>query len=359
LIHGIKMPSDNVKSFSPKEVYFLGAGTSAIVGIPTFGDFRKKAQEICKNNLPDDMFKKILEDWETNFNEFNIEQYFAAIEMLEKLSSAPNSGDIETITSDDVKKFILSTIQKSILNTNNNNNNNNSFYEFLSRLSRIGVSHSAIVTTNWDIVLETIPQFSLIRNWINYEGVQLYNINESITQEAQFHILKLHGSLNWGYCSVCKKTYYFEEMYDSERLSEKTCNDLSCKGKLKSLVVPPTLSKLSNAESQLIQIWKIAYKYLKSCEKIYFIGYSFPVTDVEMEIFISNALRNNSKLEEVVVVSNGKHTQSKIDFEKRYRSIIPKRISESQITYHYDGFERFYEKLPEFPSRQGRSLFEW
>jgi len=343
----------DIQPFSPKDVYFLGAGSSAIVGIPTFGDFRKKAEEICKIKLSDDipkkeLFEKILKDWIDNFSEFNIEQYFAAIEMLEKLSSV----DIGNITTNEVKKFISYTIEKSLINKSHIK----SYEEIFHHLSRNGVSRSAFITTNWDIVLETSTFFSLASNWIIYEGAQPYHTNESVTHDTQFHILKLHGSFNWGYCKSCDKIYYFEEMYDSERLSKITCP--ACVGKLGTVVIPPTLSKLSNSAPQLINIWRNAYKYIRTCEKIYFIGYSFPLTDVEMEVFISNALRNNSKLDEVIIVSNEKHTESKINFEKRYRSIIPKRIKDSQIKYHYDGFEHFYEKLPENPPTMG-NVQEW
>ncbi|MCZ7382416.1 MAG: SIR2 family protein [Candidatus Methanoperedens sp.] len=358
------MASEIVQSFNPKEVYFLGAGTSAVIGVPTFSDFRKKATEIyglSSDEPKRELFKRVLKHWREGFNEFNIEQYYAAVEMREMLA-ADNSFDRENpknITTDDIEKFICSTIQESLKNidTDEGHDKDESYYNFLSR---IGISRAAIITTNWDIVLET-SKFSLNSNWINYEGVKSYEIG-SINRDAQFHILKLHGSLNWGFCEDCGNIYYFnKKRYDDITLGDVECDKCKPKHvKLKTVIVPPTLSKLAKAQPQLVHIWNTAQVYLKSCEKIYFIGYSFPETDVQMKIFILNALRENSKLNEVIIVSNQKHGQSKIDFEERCLSILPAHFSQSKMKFDYDGFEKFYEKLPEYhTSKNGVISSEW
>ncbi len=94
----------------------------------------------------------------------------------------------------------------------------------------------------------------------------------------------------------------------------------------------------------IVSIWKKAYDYLKMCKELYFIGYSFPETDVQMKIFISNALRENSNLREVTVVSSQKHGYSRVDFEERYLSILPDRIK-NKVKFNYDGFEEFCIQL--------------
>lgn len=131
----------------------------------------------------------------------------------------------------------------------------------------------------------------------------------------------------------------------------KKCPYKECQKKLKLALVPPRCSKLDRKPS-LSKIWKKAKDYLESCEKLFFIGYSFPETDLQMKIFISNALKNNVKrnknLKEVNVVSNEKDVISKIDFEKRYHSILPSD-PKINIKFYYDGFEKIHDKLPEYP----------
>ena len=96
-----------------------------------------------------------------------------------------------------------------------------------------------------------------------------------------------------------------------------------------------------------------ASEYLMLCEKVYFIGYSFPETDVQMKIFVSNALRKNKNLKEVTIVSNPMYGRSRVDFEERYSPILLKTKNDPKIIFNYDGFERFSkEKLSEVDGRR-------
>lgn len=358
---------------NPKDIYFLGAGTSSLVGVPTFEYFHNKAKEISKNFSMGDpikvLFERVLNHWDNNFKELNIEHYFTAIDIQEKLMQDLNEQEkreSEEIKSNDIMKFISYTIEKS---SNNILHRNKYFSEFLSDLfSNNRISRSAIITTNWDIVLEKSSHLSLQNKWIKYEGkdIQPYHENEGekIKREVQLRILKLHGSINWGSCKICRqraetefipnKIYYFDKEISNEISDGIKCPEKECLGKLDLELVPPMCSKLDGRRS-LCNIWKKARDYLESCEKIYFIGYSFPETDLQMKIFISNALKKNPKLEEVIIVSNEQNVTSKIDFEKRYLSILP---AHSKIKFYYDGFENVHDKLPEYrPLNKG--FDEW
>ncbi len=50
-------------------------------------------------------------------------------------------------------------------------------------------------------------------------------------------------------------------------------------------------------------IWHSAFDCLRSCKKIYFIGYSFSETDAQTKVLVSSALRKNTVLKEIIVVS--------------------------------------------------------
>jgi hypothetical protein len=165
--------------------------------------------------------------------------------------------------------------------------------------------------------------------------------------------------LNWGYCEGCDKIYYFEKKkYDPLTLDEVECCNEHCKKirwnkKLEAVIVPPTLSKLAKAESnsaqfQLVKIWNKAKESIEACEKLYFIGYSFPETDVQMKVFISNALRNNHNLKKVIIVSNQKHGNLRVEFEERYLSILSKFMNHSKIDFYYKGFEEFCNEIDKY-----------
>jgi NAD-dependent SIR2 family protein deacetylase len=336
----------------PKNVYFLGAGASASGGIPTFSnfyEFREKANKVL-NNISQwegrDLVQRVLHHWEEKFNNYNIEDYYVAIELDEQL------GYNNTISAEDIEGFlglIIDNLRKK-LNT----------HEY-KRLIDCGFAE-AIITTNWDFLLErsiTELQDKVFeeRAPINYDGTIEPNYDVIKQTGSPPPIFKLHGSLNWGYCEKCDKLYYFNRPV-FKVLSSKYYN-MRCKEhtnvELMPFIVPPTLSKLKTGSrtegtpySKLDSIWKKAYDYLKSCEKLCFIGYSFPEADMQMRFFISNALRKNSNLKEVLVVTKyddpKKDEESKKDFVMRYHSVLSKAISNPKICFYYNGFEEFCKK---------------
>jgi NAD-dependent SIR2 family protein deacetylase len=355
----------------PKQVFFLGAGASALAGVPTFANFYETAEDIYKKKLlnkkSNKQFERVLKYWKKNFDKCNIEEFYSAVEMLEMLDDTIKDNQ-EIVTTDDIESFIYSTIQKSV---KSDIIIKNIYGLFLKNIP----IRSGIITTNWDIVLETSSdEFSIKNEMISYELGQPYNKKEpervdsdgeilaQLRDVAHHSILKLHGSLNWGFCDRCGKIYYFDEKIHDILATNNgvVCNNDKCKGKLSLIIVPPKLSKLIKPEQitselnielnpvkspyfQLRSIWSKANEYLKMCEEIYFIGYSFPETDVQMKTFISNALRENSNLDKlkIIIVSSQKHGNSRVEFEERYLSILSKFIIQSKIKFCYDGFKEF------------------
>lgn len=355
------MDSVTKRNWHPKEVFFLGAGASAVVGVPTFASFREKAEDIYKKTLLDfeyiEQFERVLKYWKTYFGECNIEEFYSAVELREMLDgNLTDKEKKDAVTTDEIESFIYSTIKKSI----NYGAKTDTHTSFLEKASM----NSVIITTNWDILLETSRQYHIENGYISYESVQHhstskpFNIGLNAISDEKFRILKLHGSLNWGFCKDCGNIYYFNEKVD-DRLAKGELPCDNCDGKLSRIIVPPKLSKLIkpelNKEStilkspyyQLSAIWSKASKYLEMCERIYFIGYSFPETDVQMRTFISNAIRENKNPKEITIVSNQKHGNSRIEFEERYLSIFSRFISHSNIHFYYEGFKKFcYEIEP-------------
>ena len=198
------------QSYPPKEVFFLGAGTSVSGGSPTFANFRNKAKDVLSKMLENreldgtkiSLFQDVLTQWDKNFSDYNIEEYYSAIEMNEQL----NCEDESTTTTEEIAKFIALTIQKSI------DTSSTPSYELLAAYE----VKKAIITTNWDILLERSIRKFPVTNACSYgDEIQPYG---KITQPQSsgstryvIPILKLHGSLNWGFCKKCGQIYCFGE----------------------------------------------------------------------------------------------------------------------------------------------------
>jgi NAD-dependent SIR2 family protein deacetylase len=339
------MDEQKRNEYIPKVVCFLGAGASAWAGIPTFNDFQRKAEIVC-NKLPEHspekkVFQCVLKDWGTRYKESNIEEYYATIEMHETLKfNNIKKEDSDCITSAKIVTVICNTIQEST----NSKTSKTPYYFDLNWKLQDGSTDLVFITTNWDILFESTKRIYLRDGWINYgEDIFAYDTASNKTNPTEIlKILKLHGSLNWGFCKECKKIYYTEKMWDVLNTSSLELKCPDCKIKLEPVIVPPTISKLTKANyPQLKSIWSSAYENLRSCEKIYFIGYSFPETDVETKYFISDALKSNTNLKEVIIITDQKYGRYKVDFEERYLSIISKITSKPKFKFVDDGFESF------------------
>ena len=326
------------------DVFFLGAGASVSGGAPTFTNFRDKAKDVLymlqggnHDSKKISLFQNVLTQWNENFSDYNIEEYYSAVELSEQLD-----GDDKSITTEEIAIFIALTIQKLIVKSNTPS------YKLLANY---GVA-KAIITTNWDILLEHSVEESMF-----HYGALIQSYKKPPLQSSGGYIipiLKLHGSLNWGFCEECGQIYYFDEKIYGQLVS---ANNVKCEKhpdvRLTPFIIPPTLSKLEKAEIRnrnspyvpLRSVWSEARKYLMSCDEVYFIGYSFPETDVQMKIFISDALRQNEKLEKITIVSNPKYGKSRVDFEERYSPILSKTKNVPEVIFEYSGFEKFCEKL--------------
>ncbi|MBU0717168.1 MAG: hypothetical protein KJ749_02885 [Planctomycetes bacterium] len=119
-------------------------------------------------------------------------------------------------------------------------------------------------------------------------------------------LCKLHGSLNWfetdGSIKVEDrvvelphsriKNYYWPAVGN-----EKYHNP----GGAAPLIVPPTYFKHRSTQA-LQDVWQTAYEALRECEKLVFIGYSFPDSDSHMPYFLASALADNVDLTKVTVI---------------------------------------------------------
>ncbi len=148
---------------------------------------------------------------------------------------------------------------------------------------------------------------------------------ETSDTNKRISLFKLHGSLNWRICPVCKeaKLYYYElkRADGTDKLYDETYSDLFlpaisvCMKNKKhkrynyvenTLFVPPSekssnvlLSSNENDYPCIKILWKKASEELKNADKVVFIGYSLPPIDASFKYLLLSSLPKNISAEVV------------------------------------------------------------
>jgi len=184
----------------------------------------------------------------------------------------------------------------------------------------------SVISFNWD----TIADFTLQHSGLPlYQGyLDLMTVKALRPQEFSSRgvLLKLHGSLNWRVCSnpKCrlngrmwlavrgKDLLRQQEMYRCPRCGGDRCEPF---------IVPPTSNKLIRRGSLLHKLWLIARNKLADCQRIVFIGYSFPNTDFYSDwLFRQIRFLEGSRPEIIVVNPEMKKKGSEV--QRRYQRLF-------------------------------------
>ena len=172
--------------------------------------------------------------------------------------------------------------------------------------------HATIITLNYDTLIERAsrelritervqrilamqmypPYFS---NVVSRSGVGLFGEDNLNT----FSYLKLHGSVNWHYSG--RDVFYGETIFFSDvpplgadySEKEKSLGMLS-KDK-ETLIIPPVNEKTTYFNNETVKrLWQDAGSALANARRVFVIGYSLPVSDLGMWLFMKNNQPNPS-----------------------------------------------------------------
>jgi hypothetical protein len=110
-------------------------------------------------------------------------------------------------------------------------------------------------------------------------------------------ILKLHGSHNWlipdGSVGA-DEIYYYRRHIEAGQSFRLTG--------LKPFIIPPSVDKSTLTKPNLIsKMWLMARNFIETCDRLFIIGYSLPVSDTYVNLFLSKSLRSHT---EVILVNN-------------------------------------------------------
>ncbi|MBT4132429.1 MAG: hypothetical protein HON27_02710 [Candidatus Marinimicrobia bacterium] len=220
---------------------------------------------------------------------------------------------------------------------------------------------SVVMTSNWDILLD-----NSITDIIQGTGdvvdycCHFTNSNDGApfppplvakTRGHQNHkIIKLHGSLNWLWCSNCGRILvkHGEKIALRSYLGQATCRFCETETLTPQILMPTFLKDTSN--TQLKNVWSQAGIELTEAKKIVFMGYSFPLADFEIRQLFARFVKPETQIE---VVLNDKSDRKKyVDINEnllpgilwnlasdRYKRFFAK----NQPTFCYDGVEKYID----------------
>ena len=208
---------------------------------------------------------------------------------------------------------------------------------------------SSVITLNYDTLVErTATECIAIQESVMPEDLYPVPFTLSTARNASvwgrqsqdsFTLFKLHGSVNWYYSGASESTgevLYYSSVYgwtsdfDKEVESESAVNDKV------PLIVPPTTEKSGFFQHESLRnMWTQAAQSIRSGIRIFVIGYSLPMTDLAVRLFLLEGGSSATQRMELFVVN------PQACVVKRYRELLG---SAFEVKDDYVG-ERAVERL--------------
>jgi NAD-dependent SIR2 family protein deacetylase len=321
-------------------IYVLGAGCSAAAGLPTVANFKRAARALLREatfSLDDrQRFDEAMRFWDEQPNA-NIEELYVLADTLSRAAVRTSFG-VEQARG--IQYLIAKTLSAKAKGPSRRKWPHLEFVKNAWAYDQ----PACVISLNWDTTLEHAIQ--AYYGGTSYgDGLQWPPVpGESV---AFREVLKLHGSVNWRYCTACTRLDTvapdadFLEIW--ERPAEIRCT-CGAQGKWAPGFVPPTGQKLGSDtpfHTTLGQHWSRAYHLLGICDRLVIIGYSFPPTDLQFRMFLLDALRQNDHLQEITVVTDRKWGARKLNYENHIDSIFENSSHHRALDIVDNGFEKW------------------
>lgn len=307
-----------------KTVLFLGAGFSRAWGLPVMQEFFQHAKDSDYLKPGDKDFLRELQSkaqrgvsmLQVGYD--NLEEILSFCLASKTFNAGyPNQGDDEY----DKLCNILQEVYRHI-DMKKWWKENDGLLEKLKRLFGIGIKSKlktndlSIITTNYDVMIEFILSklgwhCYLPGEWEAVVEDKKLTVSGQMCSDNKSHPLlcKLHGSLNWYFEPDDATKFQVENAilggYTPElqpkqfylpKVSFENYKPIST-----PLIVPPTLFKMQTNPIFRV-IWNEAGKALEEAEKLVFIGFSFPESDIYIRYFLAANLFENVDLRPIAIV---------------------------------------------------------
>lgn len=315
-----------------KVVFILGAGASKQAGAPLMADFLDSASNLLTKGETGDkqgdftrVFKAIGSlqkvHSKSKLDLYNIESVFNAFEMAKILGKMPDvdAQDIPQII-ESLRVLIVKTLEKTVNFTVPESRIEapepyKKFAELVYYLSQGSdqTYTTSVMTFNYDVSVDV----AFYRCGL---GIK-YGIDSEVSSHTEIPLLKLHGSMNWGYDLSTHKIVVVPiseiiENYGIPNLGgRRTCtvevgkkmnayfvNKLGRQISPVPVIVPPTWNKVDHYK-ELTSIWANAATELGEAEYIFIIGYSMPETDAFFRYLYALGSVGDNPLKKITVLN--------------------------------------------------------
>lgn len=341
-------------------VFVLGAGASYPDGVPlqrhilpmilqnqeiNNSVIGRQAIEFIKDNFAYDSEKNLYPQLEAVFGFLD---YF--IFQNENLSSKYSVANIRLI-----KEYLIKSIHYIV---NLQTDKESKVYQKFWEMSFAFTNNFSVITLNYDTLLEqAFDIFFGQKAYIDY-CIHLMNYNKgekfipynfwvnprepvNVPEEINpvpIKIIKLHGSLNWKYCSCCNQTLLtpWDREIDLNRgkftgytYPEKLKYDFVCPNDstdFETLIIMPSYVKPLN-QPVISQLMGEASREIRATKKIVFIGYSLSNADLHIRALFKKQISSDTK----IIVVNTRETE---EFKLKYLSIS------NNVDFIYSSFEK-------------------
>lgn len=286
------------------------------------------------------MFQGALTRWERLLPEGNVEEFYVWADLLDKL-------DVPIALRSPLQDVIY-MIGRTLIQALDPKRTD-SHVRLVSRvLSKEQTSDVAIVTTNWDLVLEnaaaSFPGLIFDYGHAHPKDIGIRSWKES-PQTVTY--LKLHGSFNWLFCLQCQTLWIAPDgeyvLSLLERAGQMECPDCHY-DHCRPVVAPPVGEKFSGLPSTttaLAPVWSRTASLLRGCSTLMIAGYSFPRTDLQVRLLMLGSLIRNEGLQEIHIITRPKPDDSKRRFEDRIRKAFGVSALASRLRFEYVPFEEW------------------
>ena len=140
-----------------------------------------------------------------------------------------------------------------------------------------------------------------------------------------FKLLKLHGSMNWYYSGrpdAYGETIFYDDVPPFASGLDNVEKERRARSRDKeTLIIPPISEKTTYFRHETISgLWREAAWAIKTARRIFIIGYSLPMSDLGMRLFLSSVRQNPNASLHLIDINNTVFA--------RYRDFLGSRVND-------------------------------
>ncbi len=346
-------------------VIFLGAGASASEGVPLQGDLlrsyfsehpdRRVLREFAREVI--DFFRLVFDidvlNLEARMPLPTFEEVLGLIDLATSRAEgfrgiplhAPDDGGLNLSS---IRRRLILLMADAI---HRRVPGDAAVHSRLVRNLRTGdrLAQTSFLTTNYDSLLDSALEDDAVPleedrglgTVVEYGFSDLEPRSPIPGRETRsFPLYKIHGSLNWLYCSVCTDLAVTHGPDIVARLLDAPgrarCN--RCQTMREPLIVPPTLYK-SLSSAHLAIVWNHAARALRDCAQLVFCGYSLADADMHVKYLVKAAQMNRNPSADSLRITLVNNYPDKSDstiqqeFERYARLFGSNAVSDAHLSF--------------------------